>query len=183
MRKFYLFTLAVTVAITVLCGCSDKKSSSSSNEAESSISEIMIPLQMPDINVSVPETYEKTSTESNSTVYIKDNASIIVNEDSYTDQYKNIDEYVNFAVETYEKYSDEYEEINRETMTVGDINIELLEYTYSLNTDNGKFSKSCMTAFFTDDEKIYLVTCKDDNESYSSNRDEFLDIVKSISFK
>lgn len=171
-----------TAAMLVLClaGCGVKENNTeSSTSIESSIPEIMIPLEMPDIDISIPDGYEKTSTENNSTVYIKDDASIIVNSDVFTENYKTLGEYVDYAVDTYRNYSDKVDILNQEEHNCG----ELLEFIYSLNTENGVFSKYCMTAYFSDGEQIYLVTCKADVDTYESFRDEFLSVIDSVNLK
>lgn len=163
-------------------GCKDKekdKASKSSVADESSIMEVMVPLQMPDIDISIPDDYEKTSTDSNNVVYIKNDASIIVNSDNFRENCDTVREYVDFAVESYKKYSDELEILSRESLGEG----ELLEFIYSINTDNGVFSKYCMVAFYTDDEKMYLVTCKADTDTYVNYRNEFIAVAESVKLK
>lgn len=176
MKK--ILTLAAVSALILSCmsGCGDKKNESA---AESSIPEIMIPLEMPDIDISIPEDYEETSTESNSTVYIKNDASIIVNSDVFTDDYKTLDEYVEHAIDTYQTYSDSIDILSRSEYGDG----QLLEFIYSLNTENGMFSKYCMTAYFTDGDLVYLVTCKADTDTYKNYHDQFLSVVDSVKLK
>ena len=176
MKKIFA---AVMLAL-FLTGCGAGESNAEpSASAESSIPEIMIPLEMPDIDISIPEDYEKTSTENNSTVYIKEDASIIVNSDVFTENYRTLSEYVDYAVETYRNYSDKVDILNQEEYNGG----ELLEFIYSLNTENGVFSKYCMTAYFSDGEQVYLVTCKADVDTYESFRDEFLSVMDSVNLK
>lgn len=164
--------------LACLSGCGNKKGESSET-VESSIVEVKIPLEMPDIDISIPEDYEETSTENNSTVYIKNDASIIVNSDVFTDKYKTLDEYVKYAAETYDSFSDELEILGREERNNG----KLLEFIYSFNSENGVFSKYCMTAYFTDGEQLYLVTCKADVGTYEKYRDEFLNVIDSVKLK
>ena len=61
------------------------------------MTEVMIPLEMPDIQITIPEEYQETSTDRNEKVYIKNDASIIVNSDTFTENYKTLDEYISFA--------------------------------------------------------------------------------------
>lgn len=182
MKKLIAAAAALCMAITCFVGCSDKKDNSASSD-ESSIIEVMIPLEMPDINISVPEDYEETSTDSNDTVYIKNDASIIVNSDVFTEAYGTTEEYVEFAIETYKTYSDEVEILSHEKTEIADADGELLEFIYSLNTENGVFSKYCMVGYFSDGEKMYLVTCKADADKYEGYREEFLKVIDSVSFK
>lgn len=180
MKKIIVF-LSCCALTTCLFSCSkDEKSKNAENE--SSILEVMIPLEKPDVNIDIPKDYSETSTESNSTVYIKEDASIIINGDEFTDEYKNIDEYKEYAKKIFSEVSDEMEIKSEETISAGSINVRLLEYTYGINTNDGKFTKACMVAFFTDDEKPYIITCKSDVDTYESYRSEFVDIIKSISF-
>lgn len=182
MKKIFAVLSALCITVSCFAGCLDKKENSASSD-DSSIIEIMIPLEMPDMNISIPEDYAETSTDSNNTVYIKDDASIIVNSDVFTDSYGTVGEYVEFALETYKTYSDSVEILAQEKKTVAGTGGELLEFIYSLNTENGVFSKYCMVAYFSDGEKMYLVTCKADTDTYESYREEFLSVIDSVSFK
>lgn len=145
--------------------------------------EVMKPLEMPDVNITIPDSYEKSSTDSNKTVFLKDDASIIVNEDVFTEEYKTLDEYVDYAVEVYKKYSSSLDLLKNEVVTVGGLNGKLVEYIYTLDTENGEFSKYCMTAFFSDGEKLYLITCKADTDTYNDYHSEFMETVNSFSLK
>lgn len=179
MNKIITAAAALCIAAACFAGCSDKKSEAD----DSSIIEVMVPLEMPDINISIPEDFEETSTESNETVYVRDDASIIVNSDVFTEAYDTPEEYVEYAIETYKTYSDEFEIISREKINAADNEGELLEFTYSLNTDNGVFSKYCMVAYFSDGEKMYLVTCKADVDTYMGYREDFLCVIASVMLK
>lgn len=177
MKRIMALLAAASVLLTGLAGCKDKESSSS-EPAESSMLEVMIPLEMPDIEITIPESYEMTSTQSNNTVYIKEDASVIINSDVFTDEYKTLDEYVEFAKETYRTYANEVEFLSEERSSDSKT---VIEYVYSLYSENGVFKKYCMVGFFTDGEKIYLVTCKADEDTYEGYREEFLDIIGSVS--
>lgn len=178
MKKVLTLLAVSGMFLACMSGCGDKKQEDGA-KSESGTPEIMIPLKMPDIDIFIPGDYEETSTESNSTVYIKDDASIIVNSDAFTEDYKTLDEYVEYAIETYQTYSDEVEFLESEDRNDG----KLLEFIYSLNTENGVFSKYCMTAYFSDGEQIFLVTCKADVGTYEKYRDEFLNVVDSVKLK
>lgn len=178
MKKILTLLAAFGLLVACLSGCGGKKADSSETD-ESSIMEIIIPLEMPDIDISIPEDYEETSTENNSTVYIKNDASIIVNSDVFTDNYKTLDEYVEYAASTYSSFSDGLEILSREERNNG----RLMEFIYSLESENGVFSKYCMTAYFTDGEQLYLVTCKADVDTYENYRDEFLNVIDSVRLK
>lgn len=182
MKRIFAVLSALCMTAFCFAGCFEKKEDSALSD-DSSVIEIMIPLEMPDINISIPEDYEETSTDSNDTVYVKDDASIIVNSDIFTDSYGTVSEYAAFALETYKTYSDSVEIIAQEQKTVAATDGELLEFIYSLNTENGVFSKYCMVAYFSDGEKMYLVTCKADTDTYESYREEFISVINSVSFK
>ena len=173
MKKAIAGIMALVMAAAGLSGCSDKEKKTE----ESSIPEVMIPLEMPDIDIEIPEDYEMTSTQSNNTVYVKKDASVIVNSDVFTEAHKTIDAYVNFAEGTYREYSDRMEIISKEKRSE---NCIVLEYVYSLVTVDGVFSKYNMVGFFTDGEQVYLVTCKADEATYESYREEFAGIIDSV---
>lgn len=138
-----------------------------------------MPLEMPDIDISIPEGYEETSTDSNEKVYIKNDASIIVNSDVFTENYKTLDEYISYAEDTFRQYSDDFELLESYERNSG----KIMEFIYSLNSGSGTFSKYCMTAYFTDNEKIYLITCKADTDTYQNYRDEFIGVADSVKLK
>ncbi len=175
MNKVFTAFIACCVAVCSLSGCNGKKEDSNSQD-NSSITEVMIPLEMPDIQISIPEDYQETSTDRNEKVYIKNDASIIVNSDSFTENYKTLDEYISFAEKTFKQYSDDFELLDRQERNNG----KIIEYIYCLYTENGTFSKYCMTSFFTDGKQIYLITCKADSDKYQNYRDEFLGVTDSI---
>ena len=108
MNKVFTAFIACCVAVCSLSGCNGKKEDSNSQD-NSSITEVMIPLEMPDIQISIPEDYQETSTDRNEKVYIKNDASIIVNSDSFTENYKTLDDYISFAEKTFKQYSDDFE--------------------------------------------------------------------------
>lgn len=178
MKKILTLLAASGLLLACLSGCGNRKGESSGTD-ESSMIEVIIPLEMPDIDISIPKDYAETSTENNSTVYIKNDASIIVNSDVFTDNYKTLDEYVEYADETYRSVADELQILSREERNDG----KLLEFIYSFNSENGVFSKYCMTAYFTDGEQLYLVTCKADVGTYESYREEFLSVIDSVKLK
>jgi hypothetical protein len=173
MKRILLCIATALMLCAVSCG---EKQSESQTDDESSIETVMIPLEMPDIDISIPEDYEETSTENNSTVYVRNDASIIVNSDEFTEEYQTLDEYVSYAESIYRTYSDNVEILGNDERNGGHIT----EFIYSLNSENGVFSKYCMVAYFTDGEKIYIVTCKADSDTYSDYRDEFLDVIDSV---
>lgn len=181
MKKFIAALTALCMSAACYAGCSGKNEKAQTEE--SSRHEVMIPLEMPDINISIPDSYEETSTESNDTVYIKNDASVIVNSDVFTERYNTVEEYMDYAVESYRTYSDEFEILAKEKKKIADTDGELLEFIYRLNTDNGVFSKYCMVAYFSDGEKMYLVTCKADENTFNDYREEFLSIISSVSFE
>lgn len=175
MKKTVAFIMALMMSVSAFTGCKNKEESSS--EEESSILEVMIPLEMPDIEIEIPDSYEMTSTQNNNTVYVKEDASVIVNSDDFTEDYDTLDEFVNFAEGAYREYSDGIEILSKEKRSE---NCVVLEYIYSLVSVDGVFRKYNMVGFFTDGQKLYLVTCKADEDTYESYREEFLDIIESV---
>ena len=72
MKKTFALIMALMMSVSAFTGCKNKEESSS--EEESSILEVMIPLEMPDIEIEIPDSYEITSTQNNNTVYVKEDA-------------------------------------------------------------------------------------------------------------
>ncbi len=180
MKKTAILLAALILSSSCFAGCKEKSDKASES---SSMLEVMKPLEMPDVDITIPETYEKSSTASNDTVFIRDDASVIVNEDVFNENYSTLDEYVNFAIDTYKMFSSTVEILVDESITVDGLNGRIVEYIYTLETENGTFSKYCMTTFFTDDEKIYLITCKADSDKYEGYHEEFMGIVNSFALK
>lgn len=181
MKRLISIILILCMSLTNFSGCKGKNENS---DAElSAVFEISTLLKMPDINISIPNDFEETSTDSNEKVFIRNDASIIINSDAFTEKYPTLEEYVNYAIETYENVADETEIINRKKITCAGTDAELIEFIYKINTDNGVFSKYCMVVFFTDGNKIFLATFKADDDKYKHYTDEFYSIIDSISFK
>lgn len=174
MKKLLTFLIPAVLAAMCLTGCSGKSDSVSES---SSIPEVKKQLQMPDVEIDIPDSYEKSSTENNEIVYLKDDISVIVNEDVFTEGYKTKEEYIAHAKDVYAQYSDTLEILGESELKADGITGTVLEYIYTLKTDSGLFSKYCMTVFFTDGEKMYLVTFKADSDKYENYREEFLDIA------
>ncbi len=182
MKKALIYITALLLSVSCLAGCKDKDNKGSES-SESSMLEVMKPLEMPDVDITIPEGYEKSSTQSNDTVFIKNDASVIVNEDVYTENYSTLDEYVAFAIDTYKMFSSTVEILVDDEITVDGLDGRIVEYIYTLDTENGTFSKYCMTVFLTDGEKLYLITCKADSDKYQGYHDEFMGIVNGFALK
>lgn len=180
MKKSTAAVLALLLMLSCFSGCGNKNKASSE---ESKMHEIMIPLKMPDVDISIPSSYEESSTDSNQTVYVKDDASVIINSDKFSDKYKNFDEYVAYALEAYSSYSDDIKFLRDEPVSINGVNGRIIEYIYTLNTNDGKFEKYCMSVFLDGTEQIYLITCKCDPEKNESYHDEFMDIAESFKLK
>lgn len=188
MKKLYALLI---VSLFILGGCSDNKSENASqNSADStqpSTVEVLIPLYEPDVQYSVPYGFERTSTQSNQTAYLKDDASVIINEDFLTQDTMSLKAYVEYSEELYMKSTDKYEVISREDLSINGFELKILEFVYELNGENGTLSKTCMVGFYSDTEnnsdKIYVVTCKADTENYSTYKDDFMKTIKSIRAK
>lgn len=181
MKRSIAFITALILSAGCLVSCGKKKEESAAYN--DSLPEVVMPLQMPDVNIAIPEKYEKKSTDSNDTVFVYNDASIIVNSDKFKDDCNTLDAYVERAIDIYKKCSDDIEFLKNEPITAVNIDGKLVEYIYTLNTDNGSFKKYVMAAFFSDEEKVYLITCKADPDNYQSYHEEFIDVVKSFGFK
>lgn len=181
IRKRVIYTAVLMAALlSISTGCGSK---SESLHDESSVTEVMIPLRMPDINFTVPEGFVSDSSEYNSQFYVRDDASIIINSDKFTEQYSTADEFADYALTVYESYCSRMTVNSREKIDVNGIEMTLIEYTYEIDSENGTLSMTNMVGFFADEECPYLITCKSLTDTYEANRSDFLNTVKSISFK
>ncbi len=178
MRKLYILPALISVLIFMLCGCETVPNTSSGN------SEIMLPLFEPDIDFSIPDSFSATSTESNNTAYICDNASIIVNEDYLSESVSSLNAYVAYSKELYQSITDKYTEINQEEININGLKGIVTEFDYEINGKNDVLSMSCIVGFFNDQinnpSTVYVITCKSDSESYPDFRDSFIDTIRSV---
>lgn len=178
MKKLYVIPALISVLIFMLCGCEIVPNTSSSN------SEIMLPLFEPDIEFSIPDSFSATSTESNSTAYICDNASIIVNEDYLSESVPSLNAYVTYSKELYQSVADKYTEINQENIDINGLKGIVTEFDYEINGKKDTLSMSCIVGFFNDPinkpSTVYIITCKSDSESYPDFRDDFINTIRSV---
>ena len=179
MKRTAALIAAIMLVLSCFSGCGGKERSAS----ESSLPEVMKKLKAPDITIEIPGSYETTSTDSNKTVYVKDDASIIVNSDKLPENCDGLDSYVDYALKTYTEYSDNIEILKNEPVDANGNIGNVLEYVYTINSENGAFSKYCMVGFFIGDEQIYLITCKADPDNADKYRDEFTSVVQSFDLK
>jgi len=182
MKKLCIIPALLSVLIFMLFGCETVPNTSKEN------SEIMIPLYGPDINFSIPEKFSQTSTEKNNTAYICDNASVIINQDYLTEKVSGLHAYVAYSKELYQKITDKYTEISQEESDINGMDGIITEFSYDINgKDNNTLSMTCLVGFYSDPvnkpNNIYIVTCKSDSESYPDFKDDFLNIIQSVSLK
>lgn len=182
MKKLCIIPALLSVLIFMLFGCETVPNASKGN------SEIMIPLYQPDISFSIPEKFSQTSTEKNNTAYICDNASVIVNQDYLTEKVSGLHAYVSYSKELYQKITDKYSEINQEESEINGMNRIITEFNYDINgKNNSTLSMTCLVGFYSDPvnkpNNVYIVTCKSDSESYPDFKNDFLNIIESVSLK
>ncbi len=180
MKKF----LAILIIISMtLCGCT-KSHCNTSKTPDSSMDEIIVPLKMPDININIPDKFKKSSTEINETVFICNDASVIINSDKLPENVKTSDDYADYAIKHYTDMTDSLKVISRSVVNSDSgTKITQVEFTYSVSTNNGKLTKTCIAGYFVDSDTIYMITCKSDNNTYQSFKSDFLGIIKSAGLK
>ncbi|MDE5945862.1 MAG: hypothetical protein K2G63_00945 [Oscillospiraceae bacterium] len=183
MKKFPVITALLSVLIFMLCGCETVPSFSGKSE----VSEIMIPLSQPDLEFSIPQSFSETSTENNNKAYIFNNASIIINEDKLNEAVPNLTEYVKYSKELYRSATDKYTQISEEETTVNGLDAVITEFVYEINGESDILSMQCIVGFLYDasenPEKVYIVTCKSDSESYPNYKQGFLNTINSVKLK
>ena len=166
---------AVCALSLLLTGCSSAIPSQEENTTETMVVYKALPL--PDLFVDIPEGYAETSSEFYEKYYIQDDASIIITEDNNAPK-GSIKDYSTRALVQYQGMTHTLEVTGSDTIYVGSMQVEILEFTYTLGEDTPALST--LVSYASDGATVYIITCKCAAENYDAHRDEFLAVVNSM---
>jgi len=139
-------------------------------------------LPLPDLIVSIPENYQKTSSKAYKEYYICDDASIIITEDTREKYYPSAYDYAVSALKEYQTLFPDLEYLSNETFpTQCDYIMQTLEFNYTIGEGDQATDLTCLVGYLTDSRSMYIITCKSNAETYQSHRQEFIQTMQSAS--
>ncbi|MBE6875827.1 MAG: hypothetical protein E7496_03750 [Ruminococcus sp.] len=176
MKKINLLALALC-PVMMLSGCAQKEATDT-EPAETVIVYQALPL--PDLIVSIPENYQKTSSNAYKEYYICEDASIIITEDTREPSYSSSYDYSVRALNEYEKMTSSLEFVGSEKLESGcAYSVQTLEFNYELGEGEEAVRLTCLAGYLTDGATMYIITCKANTDTYQNHRDEFIQVMQS----
>ncbi len=175
MKKILAFLMAFAVLLT---GCTLSGKESSESEPEKNIYKA---LPMPELYLEIPEDYTVTSSDFFEEYYVKDDASIIVTEDT-AGPFENLHDYTITALVKYQEMASELEVLHQDKIETRAAAVEYLEFTYTIGEGEDAVSRTTMVGYCTDTQSMYIITCKCDVETYDQHREEFLQVLSSVAY-
>lgn len=173
MRRSGYIALFLGMAM-LLTGC---QSSTDTEEQTIETVNVFQALPLPDLYIEIPEDYQKTSSQFYEEYYVKDDASIIVTEDTSRHDYPSVRD---FAVEALAQYKQATKNLNYigEDMIQNEIyNIYVLEFSYTVADDVPEMT-SCI-GYLTDGNSMYIITCSAESQNFAQYRDGFRQAIGS----
>ena len=156
-------------------------SSSSSLDSLPSSEIVITPSQIPSrIHVQIPGDFTETSSDAYDKYFIKNDASIIITGEEQPGIGGQTEQYTEQVKQMYEQTADEFSLIKDEPEKVNDYMGHILEFTYAIIGKDTRADMQCMTAIFVKDDYIYVITCKSRRENYSNYRENFSQVIKSV---
>lgn len=169
--------LAGLAAVLLLTGCSE--SAGTSSPAETRVVYKALPL--PELYLEIPEDYTVTSSDFYEEYYVKDDASIIITEDT-KGPFQSAYDYSISALVQYQDVTKELEVLGTELVQNDAVGVQILEFTYTMGNGDAAITKTSMAGYCTDSQTMYIITCKSDVDTYEAHREEFLNVMRSVSF-
>ena len=174
----YRLIAALAACAVLLTGCSAVPGSKEQTEETNETRSVYVSLPLPDLFVEIPETYQETSSEYYDKYYINDDASIIITEDNEAGATMTARDYSLRALTQYKDMTYSFEMIGNETVAANFLNVEVLEFSYTIAEDMP--SLSSMVGFLSDGNSVFILTCKCSSENYDQHREEFLSVLRSV---
>lgn len=168
---------ACLAAVLLLTGCTPSAHTSSPEETRV----VYKALPLPELYMEIPETYTATSSQFYEEYYILDDATIIVTEDT-GGPFNSAYDYSISALVQYQDVTEDLEVLGTDLLENDGVGVQILEFTYTMGEGDAAITKTSMAGYCTDSETMYIITCKSDPETYASHREEFLSVMRSISF-
>ncbi len=169
--------LAGLAAVLLLTGCNESTDTSAPEETRV----VYKALPLPELYMEIPEDYTATSSEFYEEYYIKDDASIIVTQDT-GGPFESAYDYSVSALVQYQDVTEDLEVLGTELVETDSIGVQILEFTYTMGEGDNAITKTSMAGYCTDSESMYIITCKSDPDTYEAHREEFLSVMRSVSF-
>lgn len=175
MKKILVLLIVSAVFLT---GCTLPGKESSESELAKNIYKA---LPLPELYLEIPENYTVTSSEFCEEYYVRDDASIIVTEDT-AGPFENLHDYTIAALVKYKELASELDVLHQDKIETGEATVEYLEFTYAIGEGEDAVSRSTMVGYCTDTQSMYIITCKCDVETYDQHREEFLQVLSSVAY-
>lgn len=181
-----LAILGVTVLIAVISAASSNRESaaeesSSAAEVVAGTEMLIIPSEMPEgITFEVPAGFTETSSPYYDKYYILNDASVIFTGDTLPDYNQTAESFAEGVKQQYEQTADNFRLLSEETVQLTTLSGKLLEFTYDIVGSESSQSMECTTAIFVKNGKVYLITCKSHQDTYSGYRNIFRRMIESV---
>ena len=134
-------------------------------------------LPLPDLFLSIPEGFEKTSSEMIEEYYIKDDATIIATEDVGVNG-NDLHGYAINALREYERVATEVSNTVDSYIETPYSVVQTLEFDYALGEDGG-LKLHCLVGYLTDNVNVYIITCKSQQDTFEQYREDFMTVLSS----
>lgn len=176
--RYFPAAAAALLAVLTLSGC-DTAQTDPSAETQESIA-VFRALPLPDLYVEIPEGYETTSSAGYEEYYVKDDASIIVTEDTSQTFFSSAYDYAISALRQYEEMTHTLSNPETEVVYAGKQAVQTLSFTYTLDEED-TYPLTTLIGYVTDGSSMYILTCKSAADTFDTHRGEFLSVLQSIS--
>ena len=174
MRHSQSIALFLGMAM-LLTGCQ-----SETNTEEQTIETVNVfqALPLPDLYIEIPEGYEKTSSQFYQEYYVKDDASIIVTEDSSQNDYPSNRDFATNALLQYKQTTKSLNYIGEDWIQTEKYKIYVLEFSYVVAEDVPEMTS--YIGYVTDGFTMYIITCSAHSDTYLNHKDEFRQALSSV---
>ena len=176
LKKYILLSLLLC-SVTGFFGCAE-----TAEKPEEPLETVIMyqTLPLPDLIVSIPDNYQKTSSKAYKEYYICEDASIIITEDTREKRYTSAYDYSVSALKEYQKLFPHLEYISSETLSTNENYIvQTTEFNYTLGEGEEATNLSCIAGYMTDGNSMYIITCKCHADTYEKHKNEFIQTMQS----
>lgn len=185
-QKLLVTLFAAVVLVMLILGIMTLTHNRADKTEESSLivsgTEILIvPSAMPErISMDVDPSFTETKSESYDKYYVCNDASVIVTGETLNIYGQNVRDYGDSVLQQYSASADGFTLLSDETVPVAKTDCRVLEFTYSIRSEDAEQKMQCTTAILIKDERVYIVTCKSHMENYALYRQTFRRMIESI---
>ncbi len=179
MKRLLPFLLVLLLCLT---GCETAPQTPVSSQDSGITQDVYKALPLPDLYLEIPSDYTTTSSQFYEEYYVKDDASIIVTQDSSAANPESMRDYAVAALVQYENAVGKLDVHNDEMVYAGNLGVQLLEFTYAISPEEDASKLTCMIGYLSDGASVYIITCKSSADTYQNHRDDFLQVMQSAAF-